>query len=296
MRSVKAHAELREERDGGLHELRIAAKKLRFTVEPLVAIASLTSRERSAAAKIVDEAVRLQDVLGDHHDAILLATLIENVPGAERKMIKVSALMATKAAVNTSRIVEDALALVSRSEQLADALVLGDRLEEVERRWLLREIPPLLQTGTLVNVCFISQGFVAAPIYERLREARCCLQEGGESCTTARTRTFKAGDHWAHFEYEESVSDALWAALWPLTEGRRIQKRRVTVPADEHIGEWEIDVFSGVHAGLVIAEFEFAHRNETLPIMPGWLRESIVREVTGERNFSNFDMAIRTID
>lgn len=296
-KSVTAHAQNRGKGEDGLHALRIATKKLRFTVEPLVATALLTSRERSAAASIVDGATRLQDVLGELHDAVLLATVIESLPGADKKMTEFSALMASQAAgaVKTTQIAEDALALVRRSERLVDALLLGDRLEEAERRWLLRESPTLLDMGDRAKECYITQGFVAAPIYERLRESRCCPPIRAEACETARTRTFKAGDAWAHFEYEESVSDALWNALWPLTEGRRIEKQRFTVPSDDAIGEWEVDVFAGEREGLVIVEYEFAHSNATLPGMPVWLRNKVVREITGDSLFSNYNMATQRV-
>ena len=84
------------------------------------------------------------------------------------------------------------------------------------------------------------------------------------------------------FEYPIPVADAL--ALMKLSVGRPISKRRHIVPADP--GGWEIDVFEGEHAGLILAEIELPHEDADFA-RPDWLGE----EVTGEPRYYNATLA-----
>ncbi|MBS0535325.1 MAG: CYTH domain-containing protein [Proteobacteria bacterium] len=86
------------------------------------------------------------------------------------------------------------------------------------------------------------------------------------------------------FEYPIPLGDA--EALLALRTGRLIEKRRYIVP---HAGlRWEIDVFSGDLAGLVIAEIELP--NETAPFArPAWLGG----EVTDDARYANASLATR---
>ena len=84
------------------------------------------------------------------------------------------------------------------------------------------------------------------------------------------------------FEYPIPVADA--EALLALRTGRLIEKRRHVVP--QGALRWEIDVFSGALAGLVIAEIELP--DETTPIArPAWLGA----EVTGDGRYANASLA-----
>ncbi len=84
------------------------------------------------------------------------------------------------------------------------------------------------------------------------------------------------------FEYPIPVPDAL--ALMKLAMGRPVSKRRHTVPADP--GAWEIDVFEGEHAGLVLAEIELPHGDADFA-RPDWLG----KEVTGDARYYNTTLA-----
>lgn len=85
------------------------------------------------------------------------------------------------------------------------------------------------------------------------------------------------------FEYEISLSDArdMLAKLCP---GPVIEKTRYRVP---HAGRiWEVDVFAGTAAGLVLAEVELASADEFLDL-PAWAGT----EVTGDPRFRNSMLA-----
>lgn len=67
--------------------------------------------------------------------------------------------------------------------------------------------------------------------------------------------------------------------------GNVIEKVRYKVPHEGHV--WEVDVYSGVHRGLVIAEVELSSIHDE-PDLPNW----VGREVTGESQYSNQSMAL----
>ena len=85
------------------------------------------------------------------------------------------------------------------------------------------------------------------------------------------------------FEYEIPLADAL--ALLQLCERPAIEKKRYLVPHGAHI--WEVDVFEGVNAGLVVAEIELQSEDEAFE-KPTWLG----KEVSGQRKYSNSALSL----
>ena len=84
------------------------------------------------------------------------------------------------------------------------------------------------------------------------------------------------------FEYPIPTADA--EALMALRQGSAIEKVRHTIPWQGLM--WEIDVFSGDNAGLVIAEIELRHEHQHFA-SPRWLGE----EVTGQSRYYNRSLA-----
>ncbi|MGH7582700.1 MAG: CYTH domain-containing protein [Gemmatimonadales bacterium] len=85
------------------------------------------------------------------------------------------------------------------------------------------------------------------------------------------------------FEYPIPSDDAT-ILLDRLRRGQVVAKRRYRVPFEGDV--WEVDVFEGDNAGLVIAEIELPSQ-DTKVVMPPW----IGREVTGDRRYSNASLA-----
>ena len=81
----------------------------------------------------------------------------------------------------------------------------------------------------------------------------------------------------AEFEYPIPVSDA--RELLALCSGC-IEKTRYHLPQGHHV--WEVDVFHGDNAGLVVAEIELANEQEAFE-RPIWLGE----EVTDDPRYFN---------
>src|SRR5262245_54735684 len=83
-------------------------------------------------------------------------------------------------------------------------------------------------------------------------------------------------------EYPISGLDA--EALLSLRHSGLIEKTRFVVPWRQHT--WEVDVFAGANAGLVIAEIELRHEDERFD-RPPWLGI----EVTGRSEYYNGSLA-----
>jgi len=126
----------------------------------------------------------------------------------------------------------------------------------------------------------IEQGYLPGErLIERVRRTR---SEQGEEMV----RTVKEGSGLTRLEVEEPVTPEVFAGLWPLTEGRRLRKRRYRIP-DGGL-TWEIDEF--LDRDLVLAEVELTGRPVDVEV-PAWLRPHLDREVTEDEAYSNLRLA-----
>ena len=147
----------------------------------------------------------------------------------------------------------------------------------MERKFLLTAVPSLEgATGPVM----IEQGYLpGARLIERLRRLRSA--EGVEL-----VRTVKEGFGLSRLEIEESVAPDVFDRLWPLTEGRRVHKRRYRI-ADGDL-TWEIDEF--LDRDLVLAEVELDDPGRHVE-RPAWLGPHVSREVTEEEEYGNVRLA-----
>ncbi len=154
---------------------------------------------------------------------------------------------------------------------------MADLPREIERKYLLSALPDETRKHAFIE---IDQGYVPGrEIHERLRRAK---RGGAERFY----RTIKLGKGRARIEVEEELSGEFFAKMWPLTEGRRIRKRRYAISHEHHV--WEIDEF--LDRELALAEIELANEDMTFSI-PTWLAPYIVREVTDESAYLNLNLA-----
>lgn len=159
----------------------------------------------------------------------------------------------------------------------------GAARPEIERVFLLRGMPPLPPHAELWE---IEQGYLPRAESESDLEGRLRRQvEGG---TTRHLLTRKRGVGLVRSEEEREIPAEEFAKWWPRTEGRRLRKTRHRVAAGGVI--WEIDRFSGLE--LVLAEVELPDPRTPLEIPP-WLAPLIVREVTEDPRYRNFELARR---
>ncbi len=291
----------------GAHRARIEGKRLRYLLEPL------RGYPRADAAEAVSALKRLQDVLGELHDAHVLggelgAGLVE-VSAERARLLHVAALSpggdsglreqlrgsprpGLLALVRLVRERRDALfadlerewragglaALAGQVRGLADAVEAraGGRLEH-ERKFLLAALPPRAESAEAVEIV---QGWLpGARLRERIRRAR-------RAGVDHYFRAVKRGSGGSRLEAEEETTREVFETLWPLTEGRRIAKRRHRVRDGDYA--WEIDVFTD--RDLVLAEVELPARSTELEL-PEWLRPLALRDVTDDPAFRNENLA-----
>lgn len=148
---------------------------------------------------------------------------------------------------------------------------------EIERKYLLSALPP---EAVRCRSVLIDQGYVpGARIRERIRRI---TDASGERYV----RTLKLGRGMSRQEFEEETTVEVFAALWSVTGGKRLQKRRYFVPAGRLT--WEVDEFTD--RDLVLAELEIPSVDFRIEI-PGWLEPFLVRDVTDEKGFGNHELA-----
>jgi adenylate cyclase len=146
--------------------------------------------------------------------------------------------------------------------------------QEIERKFLVERLPEGLAIDSEEE---IDQGYLALGEDEiRLR------RRGPRHLITA-----KRGHGLTREEVEVPLSRESFEELWPLTEGRRVEKTRRTTTVDG--GTLEIDTYKGPLAGLVTAEIEFPDLAAAEAFEPpSWLS----RELTGVERYSNQRLAL----
>jgi len=142
----------------------------------------------------------------------------------------------------------------------------------------LRTLPERVRSAPAIE---IDQGYIPG---ERIRER---IRRSKSSDGTRFHRTLKAGSGLQRMEIEEETTLEFFEAVWPLTRGARVAKRRYLVPDGDVI--WEIDEFLD-RTGLWLAEVELERVDQSVRI-PGWLAPAIEREVTEEPSYTNRALA-----
>lgn len=293
-----------------VHRARIAGKRLRYLIEPFAA-------QLAGGPLMVERLKGLQDALGDMHDAHMWLAMMTDVAretprrrasrgGAAAKgdeappgpagpsrggLAGLARLARDRVRIAHQRLVRDwgPRRRVSFFRELEAAIAAleargpgaGAGLE-IERKYLLSGMPPVLPG---VRVTTLTQGYVPG---ERLVERLRLVEQDGQR---RYYRTVKVGTGLVRTELEEETTRAVFEAMWPLTKGRRLKKRRHIVPADADGGgtlAWEIDEFTD--RKLVLAEIELPDETTEVAI-PAWLAPVVDREVTGEPAYLNMNLA-----
>ncbi len=128
---------------------------------------------------------------------------------------------------------------------------------EIERRFLVRkDVGPLCREGTR-----IVQGYLP---HDGRNTVRIRLADGS---ATLSIKTRKTGPSREELEYSLDP-DFARELLLSVCEGRTIEKTRYQHRQDGLC--WEIDVFEGENAGLVIAEVELNDPEQMVPL-PDWI-------------------------
>jgi CHAD domain-containing protein/CYTH domain-containing protein len=271
------------------HRARLAAKRLRYVLEPI--------RDEVEGVEPVIERLRgLQDVLGELHDSqdhrTHLQRELEDAPGAAGEaagddprpgLLALGRRLESREATAFERLAAEWLH--GAGEGFFEAVTaIGKRIAsrpacvtELERRFLLQRVPTSARPFATVE---IDQGWLPGTrLVERIRP----LQDERAEPTYRTARSLTGATPRA----PDGEADArLFEELWPLTEGRRVVKRRHVVP--DYGLDWEIDEF--LDRALVVAEVAVPAQDAPL-VVPEWLERYVVREVTGEEEFAGRALA-----
>lgn len=145
---------------------------------------------------------------------------------------------------------------------------------EVERKFLVADDS---WRDSVTSATRIVQGYIAqtevATVRVRVRADTGYLTIKGATVGVARSE----------YEYPIPVDDAL-AMLAELANGPVIDKVRHLVPVGSHV--WEVDVFAGANAPLVMAEVELSGAEEEF-VLPAWAGT----EVSEDMRYFNVNLA-----
>jgi CYTH domain-containing protein len=151
---------------------------------------------------------------------------------------------------------------------------------EIERKFLVRQPP---ETAG-VEAKLIEQGYLviatepSGPIEVRLRRVNRQQME-----LTVKSKPAGQG----RVEVEIPIDEGQFGALWPLTAGRRLVKRRYPIPLPEGLVA-EYDRYEDKLAGLSVVEVEFPHEDRARSFVPpAWFGE----EITGNPAYANAELA-----
>lgn len=148
---------------------------------------------------------------------------------------------------------------------------------EIERKFVLAGPPRGLEQHPHTRV---EQGYVA--LDPNGTEVR--VRRRGDD----RTLTIKSGSGLSRTEEEASLEEPRFAALWPLTDGRRVVKTRYLVPLEDGLTA-EVDVYEDALRGLMTAEVEFGSASAAEAFAPP---EWLGTEVTGDKRYANRALAV----
>lgn len=145
---------------------------------------------------------------------------------------------------------------------------------EIERKFHLKRWPEWLPKNAGVPIW---QGYLAdSPCTVRLR------RYGAEFFLTV-----KSGSGLVRKETEVPITQEQFEELWPLTEGRRLEKLRTVVPLGPH--RMEVDRFLGRLEPLIVVEVEFPDPQSARAFVPP---EFFGEELTGRTEFLNSQLAV----
>lgn len=161
---------------------------------------------------------------------------------------------------------------------------------ETEGKWLLS---PEFDRRSLQKYPHtdIAQGYIAHDqngTTVRVRHEKSHMYEGLFTLNVKGKKSAGSGS-----EFEKSITQCEFWELWPLTEGRRVEKRRYICPL---VGAYAlednaaVDVFSGRHEGLVVVEVEVASKGDLEKLRtspPDWFG----LDVTDDPRYSNVWLA-----
>ncbi|RYE57467.1 MAG: CYTH domain-containing protein, partial [Hyphomicrobiales bacterium] len=123
----------------------------------------------------------------------------------------------------------------------------------------------------------LQQGYLSSSAKATVRVR---IYDDREAVLTLKGKT--EGISRAEFEYPIPLDDA--RQLMDMAKPHIVEKRRYHVPFAAHL--WEVDVFEGQHAGLILAEVEMQSADEHVDL-PAW----VGLEVSEDDRYANASLS-----
>ena len=136
--------------------------------------------------------------------------------------------------------------------------------KEIERKFLVKDLPDRLDS---YNNDAIRQGYLVLG------------KDGSEARLRDRNNSYfiavKSSGDLSRNEWEVPITREQFDALWPATEGKRIEKTRFYIPISDD-NTIELDIYSGKLLGLITAEVEFSDEEKAMAFkVPVWFGTDI---------------------
>lgn len=285
------------------HQARIAAKQLRYLLEPLGGVID-------GVDDVVSRLTTLQDDFGALHDAQLFGAEIASL----RAKVQSSKAKRAARAADANEVPAPDRAENDRAELL---LAISRRLhrdEEAafarcEERWLGDKANPVWAAVETIAVALDDMATQSSAAHRRylLRDiletppGRSLDIEIGylpDAHVVDRVQRV-TGDGGRHYfraveidgdtppaVVDEEISKSVFAALWPLTKGRRVKTHRISVDFEGHC--WMLDRIA--NRGISLASVSLPDARESVAI-PEWLEPMIDHDVTDDAEFTLRNLA-----
>lgn len=132
---------------------------------------------------------------------------------------------------------------------------------EIERKYLVKKLPEQLHQYT----CFeIEQAYLNRKPVIRIRKQN-----------EEYILTYKGSGMMIREEYNLPLDQASYEHLRKKADGKIIQKKRYIIPIEDGL-KVELDVFEGVHQGIILAEVEFPDEATCYAFRPlDWFGEDV---------------------
>lgn len=142
---------------------------------------------------------------------------------------------------------------------------------EIERKFLVT-------SNDFINEAFSKKRIVQAYLSSNPERSVRIRIKGNQGFLTIKGKSCSNGTSRLEWEKEIEVQEA--EKLLTICEKGMIDKIRYEIQVGEHV--FEVDIFSGENEGLIIAEIELEHENESFE-KPMWLG----KEVTNDNRYYN---------
>ena len=157
---------------------------------------------------------------------------------------------------------------------------------EIERSWLLKTIPVDLTFDRTINQYYI-------PTEEgSLRVRQSCFADNSE--VYHETKKYPRPNGKVGFiEHEREISRDEFVEMVQKAETFIFKNRFLKKGEGKNKGlTWEVDVFTSIH--LVRVEIELPN-DETEVEIEEWLKEAVIMETTGMKEFSNYNLSKKLV-